>query len=172
MESIWSDEVLLHIIKGKITCSWHTNHLQQAELCCIIMALCGMDIIYLWSTVSIFYVKDKIDSCPGKRQFDFWLSAIFGGCPLTFILTKDEDWSTEYTGVSPFDNVPCSMEVIPACNVDTFNWTYIQFIACFSAIYRACVRNREGWLLKYSYLTCMCLNRKKQCLHGIVAGSE
>ena len=39
-------------------------------------------------------MKDQVDSCPAKKQFDFWLSAIFGGCPLTFILTEDEDWST------------------------------------------------------------------------------
>ena len=40
------------------------------------------------------------------------------------------------------------MEVIPAFNVVTFNWTYIQFIEkilVFSTIYRgAGVRNTEG----------------------------
>ena len=46
-------------------------------------------------------MKDEVDSCPAKRQFNFWLSPIFGGCPLTFILTEDEHQSTEYIGVSP-----------------------------------------------------------------------
>ena len=51
----------------------------------------------------VFYVKYKVDSCPAKRQFDFWPPAIFGGCPLTFILTEDKDQSTEYNiiGVPP-----------------------------------------------------------------------
>ena len=53
-------------------------------------------------------MKDEVDSCPAKRQFDFWLSAIFGGCPLTFILTEDEDRSTEYIGVS----LPCILKLI------------------------------------------------------------
>ena len=29
-------EALSHIINGKITCSWYTNHLQLVELCCSI----------------------------------------------------------------------------------------------------------------------------------------
>ena len=76
-------EALLHIIKGKITCSWYTNHLQLVELCCSIivygrirasilnMALCGTDIIRLWSTVSVFYVKDELDSWPAKGSLTF-----------------------------------------------------------------------------------------------------
>ena len=130
----WSDEALLHIIKGKITCSWYTNHLQLLELCYSItdvidsirgilasilnMDLCGTDIIRLWSTVSVFYVKDEVDSCPAKRQFDFWLSPIFGGCPLTFILTEDEDRSTEYIGVSP----PCF-----SCYLSLYLEKYLQY---------------------------------------------
>ena len=65
-----------------------------------------MDIIRLWTTVSVFYVNCEVDSWPAKRHFDFWLATIFGGCVLTFILTKilteDEDWSAEYIGVPPF----------------------------------------------------------------------
>ena len=38
-----------------------------------------------------------------QRQFDFWPPFYFGGCPLTFILTEEEDRSTEYIGVPP----PC-----------------------------------------------------------------
>ena len=62
--------------------------------------MCGMDIICLLSTVYVFYVKYKVDSCPAKRQFDLTI-CYFTGCPFTFILTKDEDHSTEYVGVSP-----------------------------------------------------------------------
>ena len=75
------------------------------------------DIIRLWSTVSVFYVKFEVDFCPAKRQFDFWPSAFFSGCSLTFILTEDEDWSTEYIRVSP----PC---IIYEMNVVTYTCTY------------------------------------------------
>ena len=51
------------------------------------------------------YPYSKVDACSATKQFDFWPSTIFGGCPLTFILTKDEDRSTEYIGVSP----PCKL---------------------------------------------------------------
>ena len=36
MEARRTCEALLHIIKGKIICSWYTNHLQLVELCCSI----------------------------------------------------------------------------------------------------------------------------------------
>ena len=114
-----------------------------------------------------------------SSQKAVWLLTIryFWWLPLDFHL--DRGWRLEYRicwSVTPLTMFPCSMEVIPACNVVTFNWTDIQFIEkilVFSAIYRgACIGNREGWLLEYGYLTCICLNRKKRCLHGIVAGSE
>ena len=141
------------------------------------MALCGTDIICIWSTVSTLYVKDKCWLLSSQKAV--WLLTIryFWWLPLDFHL--DRGWRLEYRicwSVTPLTMFPCSMEVIPACNVVTFNWTDIQFIEkilVFSAIYRGpCIGNRKGWLLKYGYLTCICLNRKKRCLHGIVAGSE
>ena len=45
-----------------------------------------------------------------SSQKAVWLltTHYFGGCPLTFMLTKDEDQSTEYTAVPP----PCIIDTI------------------------------------------------------------
>ena len=45
----------------------------------------------------------KMWGWPLSSQKAVWLltTSYFGGCPLTFILTEDEDWSTEYIGVPP-----------------------------------------------------------------------
>ena len=45
----------------------------------------------------------EVDPCPNKSRFNLCPIRYFDIWLLTFILTKDKDWSTEYIGVPP----PC-----------------------------------------------------------------
>ena len=53
-----------------------------------------MDVIRLWSTVPIFYMKDKVDSCPAKRHF--WFLTIRYFRYLSLDLHLDRVWRSEY----------------------------------------------------------------------------
>ena len=105
MKSIWSDEALSHavaIVNNRlmqlvlaagilVTCSWLSSIINHCRLIINVtdsiwackyalvrtlnMLMCWMDNICLWITVSVFCIKCKVDSCPAKRQFDFWPSA-------------------------------------------------------------------------------------------------
>ena len=65
---------------------YHCTIVKCEEYCCGVWIINGdwmhcdctvfICIIRLWSTVSVLYGKCKVDSCPAKRQFDFWPSTI------------------------------------------------------------------------------------------------
>ena len=94
-ESIWSDEALLltiATIKGKITCSWYTNHFQLVELCCSITDVIDSILVSTYQYANYGYVWNGyyplmkysiriLREIRGwllsrQRQFDFWPSTI------------------------------------------------------------------------------------------------
>ena len=57
--------------------------------------------LHTTNNLIVVLLEYKVDPCPDKSWFDFWPSAI--SVIVDFILTEDEDQSTEYIGVPP----PC-----------------------------------------------------------------
>ena len=106
-----------------------------------------------------------------SSQKAVWLLIIhfFGGCPLTFILTKDEDRSTEYTGVPP-PWYTCYF-MMPTINGKRFaglNIRGISPIKFFTWIFSRCL-GQGCWLFNYTYIIAKC---SRENFRGILKNRE